>query len=52
MLGKRGEISETLKTRCVDILLFARGQGAKMIGNGMVLKFFGVGVVKLKAVWV
>ena len=36
--GKWGEISETLKRRCVDICYLQevrwKGQGAKMIGNG------------------
>ena len=49
-----GGISETLKRRCVDICCLKevrwKGQGAKMIGNG--LNFFGVGVVKQKTVWV
>ena len=38
MLGKWGEISETLKRRCVDICCVQearwKGQGARMIGNG------------------
>ena len=38
MLGKWGEISETLKRRGVDICCLQevrrKGQGAKMIGNG------------------
>ena len=38
MLRKWGEISETLKSRCVDICCVQevrwKGQGARMIGNG------------------
>ena len=38
MSGKWGEISETLKRRCVDICCLQemrwKGQGAKMTGNG------------------
>ena len=38
MLGKCGEISKTLKRRCVDICCVQevrwKGQGARMIGNG------------------
>ena len=38
MLGKCGEISETLKRHCADICCLQevrwKGQGAKMIGNG------------------
>ena len=38
MLGRWGEISETLKRRCVDICCLQevrwKRQGAKMIGNG------------------
>ena len=52
MSGKWGEISETLKRRCVDIYCLQEvrweRQGAKVIGNG--LKFFEVGIVKQKIV--
>ena len=38
MLGKWGEISETLKRRCLDVCCLQevkwKRQGAKMIGNG------------------
>ena len=49
MLGKWGEISETLKRHCVDICCLQerarwKGQGAKMIGNGF--KFLWSGACK------
>ena len=50
----RGEISKTLKRRCVDIYCLQevrwKGQGAKRLE--IVLYLFGMGVAKQKMVWV
>ena len=50
MSGKWGEISETLKRGCVDVFCLQevrwKGQGAKMIGNG--LKFLWSGGYKVE----